>query len=218
MTAATALKTATEQSFAVTFFEEAKKVCDQIDTAKVEELATGLADLRARGGRMFILGVGGSAGNAGHMVNDFRKLCGIETYAPTDNVSELTARTNDEGWETIFSEWLKVSKLSKKTTRFSSSPLVAAMRSAMSARTCCARSTSPKKLARKCSASSAVTMATPIRKRIRACGSPSSMIAASPRIPKHSRRLSGIAWSRTRRCKRIKPSGKSRISRPRRSD
>lgn len=118
MTAATALKTATEQSFAVTFFEEAKKVCDQIDTAKVEELATGLADLRARGGRMFILGVGGSAGNAGHMVNDFRKLCGIETYAPTDNVSELTARTNDEGWETIFSEWLKVSKLSKNDALF----------------------------------------------------------------------------------------------------
>lgn len=106
------------QSFAEQFFEEAKSVCDRIDTAKIEELASALADLRARGGRMFILGVGGSAGNAGHMVNDFRKLCGIETYAPTDNVSELTARTNDEGWETIFSEWLKVSKLSKNDALF----------------------------------------------------------------------------------------------------
>lgn len=115
---ATQMQTEADVGFAATFFEEAKRVCDRIDTAKIEELATALADLRARGGRMFILGVGGSAGNAGHMVNDFRKLCGIETYAPTDNVSELTARTNDEGWETIFSEWLKVSKLSKNDALF----------------------------------------------------------------------------------------------------
>ena len=115
---ATAAKTQQDQSFTTLFFEEAKSVCDRIDTAKIEELANELADLRARGGRMFILGVGGSAGNAGHMVNDFRKLCGIETYAPTDNVSELTARTNDEGWETIFSGWLKVSKFSKNDAIF----------------------------------------------------------------------------------------------------
>lgn len=115
---ATQMRQATDSTFAVTFFEEAKKVCDSIDTAKVEELANALADLKKRNGRMFILGIGGSAGNAGHMVNDFRKLCNIETYAPTDNVSELTARTNDEGWETIFSEWLKVSKLSKNDALF----------------------------------------------------------------------------------------------------
>ena len=73
-----------------------------------------LLKVRENAGRLFILGVGGSAANASHAVNDFRKLCGIEAYAPTDNVAELTARTNDDGWETVFSEWLKVSKLSKK--------------------------------------------------------------------------------------------------------
>ena len=77
-------------------------------------MAQELVTLRARGGRLFILGVGGSAGNCSHAVNDFRKLCGIEAYAPVDNVSELTARTNDEGWETIFSGWLKVSRVTAK--------------------------------------------------------------------------------------------------------
>jgi D-sedoheptulose 7-phosphate isomerase len=76
-------------------------------------MVTGLAAVRERGGRLFILGVGGGAGHASHAVNDFRKLCGIESYAPTDNVSELTARTNDEGWETSFSAWLEVSRLSR---------------------------------------------------------------------------------------------------------
>jgi D-sedoheptulose 7-phosphate isomerase len=79
----------------------------------MESLAKELTSLRDRKGRLFVLGVGGSAGNASHAVNDFRKLCGIEAYAPTDNVSELTARTNDEGWDTIFSEWLKVSNLNE---------------------------------------------------------------------------------------------------------
>src|SRR5436853_6182183 len=74
-------------------------------------MATALARVRENGGRLFILGVGGSAGHAGHAVNDFRKICGFESYAPTDNVSELTARVNDEGWDTCFSEWLKVSRL-----------------------------------------------------------------------------------------------------------
>src|SRR5438270_11448008 len=74
-------------------------------------MATALAAVRERGGRLFILGVGGSAANASHAVNDFRKLCGIEAYAPTDNVSELTARTNDEGWETVFAGWLRTSRL-----------------------------------------------------------------------------------------------------------
>jgi len=93
------------------YFAGSRQISEQIDVEKVEALAKELVALRARGGRLFILGVGGSAGNASHAVNDFRKLCGIETYAPTDNVSELTARTNDEGWETVFVEWLKVSRL-----------------------------------------------------------------------------------------------------------
>src|SRR3954471_16474252 len=96
---------------AQTYFEEVVKVARQIDLPGVEKLASELAALRERGGRLFFLGVGGSAGNCSHAVNDFRKLAGIESYAPTDNVSELTARTNDEGWETVFAEWLRVSKL-----------------------------------------------------------------------------------------------------------
>jgi D-sedoheptulose 7-phosphate isomerase len=82
-----------------------------VDGDKVDAMARGLAEVRRRGGRLFILGVGGGAGHASHAVNDFRKLCSIESYAPTDNVSELTARTNDEGWETSFSAWLEVSRL-----------------------------------------------------------------------------------------------------------
>ena len=84
------------------YFEEAAEIAAKIDRDAVERIAAGLASVRDRGGRLFVLGVGGGAGNAGHSVNDFRKLCGIEAYAPTDNVSELTARTNDEGWETGF--------------------------------------------------------------------------------------------------------------------
>jgi D-sedoheptulose 7-phosphate isomerase len=96
----------------VDFFSGAAEISRRIDTVRVEALSAELAQLRERSGRLFILGVGGSAGNASHAVNDFRKLCGIEAYAPTDNVSELTARTNDEGWETVFVEWLRVSRLS----------------------------------------------------------------------------------------------------------
>lgn len=92
------------------FFNEVTQIAQQIDINAIEKLAYELKDLRERNGRLFILGVGGSAGNCSHAVNDFRKLCGIEAYAPVDNVSELTARTNDEGWDTIFSGWLKVSK------------------------------------------------------------------------------------------------------------
>src|ERR671934_436776 len=93
-----------------TYFEEVQKVAREIDLAAIERLARELKALRERGGRLFFLGVGGSAANCGHAVNDFRKLCGIEAYAPTDNVSELTARTNDEGWETVFAAWLRTSK------------------------------------------------------------------------------------------------------------
>ncbi|OGO90166.1 MAG: sugar isomerase [Coxiella sp. RIFCSPHIGHO2_12_FULL_42_15] len=101
-------------SHSKTYFSQSIDICNKINSNAVENLATELAKLRENDGRLFILGAGGSAANASHAVNDFRKLCGIETYAPTDNVSELTARTNDEGWETVFSEWLKVSKLNEK--------------------------------------------------------------------------------------------------------
>jgi D-sedoheptulose 7-phosphate isomerase len=94
------------------FFNEVTAIAKQINIEVIENLAHQLKDLRERNGRLFILGVGGSAGNCSHAVNDFRKLCGIEAYAPVDNVSELTARANDEGWDTIFSGWLKVSKAS----------------------------------------------------------------------------------------------------------
>ena len=97
-----------------TFLKHAAEVCNQIDAKAVERLVAELKALRERGGRLFITGVGGSAANASHAVNDFRKLCGIEAYAPTDNVSELTARTNDEGWETVFSGFIEVSQANDK--------------------------------------------------------------------------------------------------------
>ena len=100
-------------TFSEQFIEESIAVLRDIDADAVERVATGLAETRERGGRLFILGAGGSAGHASHAVNDFRKICGFEAYAPTDNVSELTARTNDEGWETTFIEWLKGSRLDR---------------------------------------------------------------------------------------------------------
>jgi len=98
-------------SFAKQFLTEVQQVVAALDTDAIEKCADELARVRERGGRLFILGVGGSAANASHAVNDFRKICGFEAYAPTDNVSELTARTNDDGWATIFAEWLKGSRL-----------------------------------------------------------------------------------------------------------
>ncbi|HEX9294687.1 MAG TPA: SIS domain-containing protein [Polyangiaceae bacterium] len=100
-------------SFSQLFLDETIQLIHEIDSAAIEGLAEGLAAVRAGGGRLFILGVGGSAGHASHAVNDFRKICGFEAYTPTDNVSELTARVNDEGWDTCFSEWLKGSRLCK---------------------------------------------------------------------------------------------------------
>jgi D-sedoheptulose 7-phosphate isomerase len=97
-------------SHAARFLDEVCETARRIEPDAIEALCDELAGLREREGRLFILGVGGSAGNCSHAVNDFRKLCGIEAYAPTDNVSELTARTNDEGWHTVFAEWLKVSR------------------------------------------------------------------------------------------------------------
>lgn len=101
-----------------TFFDEVVKIAQSIDAAGVEKLATELAALRQRGGRLFFLGVGGSAANCSHAVNDFRKLCGIEAYTPVDNVAELTARTNDEGWDTVFAAWLKTSRANKNDAVF----------------------------------------------------------------------------------------------------
>jgi D-sedoheptulose 7-phosphate isomerase len=101
-------------SFTQQFLAEASEIIAKLDTAAIDKTVAALADIRARGGRLFVLGVGGSASNAAHAVNDFRKIAGIETYSPTDNVSELTARTNDEGWETVFAEWLKGSRLNAK--------------------------------------------------------------------------------------------------------
>src|SRR5437016_4321941 len=105
-------------SHAQHYFEQAAQIAKTIDHQAVERIVAGLVDLRARGGRLFLLGVGGSAANCSHAVNDFRKICGIEAYAPTDNVSELTARTNDEGWASVFSEWLKVSRLAASDAVF----------------------------------------------------------------------------------------------------
>jgi D-sedoheptulose 7-phosphate isomerase len=99
--------------FTSRYLHESIDVLRKLDVSSIELLADGLQAVRAGGGRVFILGVGGSAGHASHAVNDFRKLCGIEAYAPTDNVSELTARVNDEGWDTCFSEWLRVSRVRK---------------------------------------------------------------------------------------------------------
>ena len=100
--------------FSAAFLGEVQQIANQLDSVAIEKVAVMLADVRERGGRLFILGVGGSAANASHAVNDFRKLAGVEAYAPTDNVSELTARTNDEGWATIFEAWLQVSRLRKR--------------------------------------------------------------------------------------------------------
>ena len=96
------------------FLQHAASVCAQLDADQIDRIAESLAGLRDAGGRLFVLGVGGSAGNAGHAVNDFRKLCDVEAYAPTDNISELTARTNDEGWETVFAGWLAGSRVGPK--------------------------------------------------------------------------------------------------------
>jgi D-sedoheptulose 7-phosphate isomerase len=99
------------RGFVDLYLEETLRAVRELDAAAIDAVAGGLGRVRDAGGRLFVLGVGGSAGHASHAVNDFRKICGFEAYAPTDNVSELTARVNDEGWETSFSEWLRVSRL-----------------------------------------------------------------------------------------------------------
>lgn len=101
-------------SHAETYLREVQEIAGSIDPAQLEAMATGIAAVRERGGRLFLLGVGGGAAHASHAVNDFRKICHLESYTPADNVSELTARTNDEGWETTYVEWLRTSRLSDK--------------------------------------------------------------------------------------------------------
>lgn len=104
----------TNTDFVRTYLGETAALLGKLSPESIEAVAQGLAAQRARDGRLFILGVGGSAGHASHAVNDFRKICGFEAYAPTDNVSELTARTNDEGWETVFAAWLKGSRINAR--------------------------------------------------------------------------------------------------------
>jgi D-sedoheptulose 7-phosphate isomerase len=101
-------------SYSKEHLREATEIIAKLDPALCETAVQLLASVRARGGRLFVLGIGGSAANASHAVNDFRKIAGIESYTPTDNVSELTARTNDDGWTSVFTEWLKGSRLSEK--------------------------------------------------------------------------------------------------------
>ena len=107
------IKTSTKK-----FINETLSTISSIETEKINLIANTIADIRKNNGRVFFLGVGGSAANCSHAVNDFRKLCNIECYCPTDNVSELTARTNDEGWDKVFEDWLKISKLNKKDLLF----------------------------------------------------------------------------------------------------
>lgn len=106
------------QFFLQRYFEEAAEVARRLDTVMADRMVARLVRLRDDGGRLFLVGVGGSAANCSHAVNDFRKLAGIEAYAPTDNVAELTARTNDEGWETVFVEWLKISQAGARDVLF----------------------------------------------------------------------------------------------------
>lgn len=105
-------------SYVETYLKEAAEIAGRLDASQIQRMVDLLVALRARRGRLFVLGVGGSAGNASHAVNDFRKICGIEAYTPVDNVSELTARVNDDGWESVFSRWLEVSRLSKEDLIF----------------------------------------------------------------------------------------------------
>jgi D-sedoheptulose 7-phosphate isomerase len=108
----------TSRSYPEQYLAETVEICTRLDAAVIDRIADLLADVRQRCGRIFFLGVGGSAANCGHAVNDFRKICGIECYAPTDNVAELTARTNDEGWASVFVEWLRGSRLSARDLIF----------------------------------------------------------------------------------------------------
>ena len=118
MNSKASLKKMLKKTFTENYLDESMEIFKKIDTKKLEKIISTIVEIRKNKGRIFFLGVGGSAANASHAVNDFRKLAGIECYAPTDNVSELTARTNDEGWKTVCKGWLKISKLNKKDLIF----------------------------------------------------------------------------------------------------
>ena len=107
-----------QSNFTEQFLSEARQIIDQLNVQDIEDMIEILCQTRSAGGRLIVLGIGGSAANASHLVNDFRKIAGIEAYAPTDNVSELTSRTNDEGWEGVFSAWLRTSRLCERDTVF----------------------------------------------------------------------------------------------------
>ncbi len=153
-------------------------------------MATGLASVRAAGGRLFILGVGGSAGHASHAVNDFRKICGFEAYAPTDNVSELTARVNDEGWDTSFIEWLKGSRL-----RAGDGVLVFSVGGGNREKNVSVNLVRSLELARearpRCSASWGATGGSPSRSPTRASSCP---LVASERVTPHTEGLAAVLW------------------------
>lgn len=154
-------------NFTESFLAEVQQVTAGLNVAAIEKMVDELAALRERGGRLFILGVGGSAGNASHAVNDFRKICGFEAYAPTDNVSELTARTNDEGWATVLAAWLTGSRINAKDALLIFS-VGGGNLEKTSARISSARSNSRSPSAHLCSASWAATAVTPRRRRTRA--------------------------------------------------
>ena len=181
-------------TFSKEFLSESVAVIDAIDTERIEEVAHGLAALRERGGRLFILGVGGSAGHASHAVNDFRKICDIESYAPTDNVSELTARVNDEGWDTTFAEWLRGSRLSANDALLVFSVGGGDEAKGVSANIVAALRLARRSGARRSSASWAATAAPP-----RSSPRPPSsfrrfMPSTSPRTPRDCARWSGTCW------------------------
>ncbi len=186
-------------TFTKQYLTETVEIVSSIDPDVVDAVADGLAAVREGGGRLFILGVGGSAGHAGHAVNDFRKLCGFEAYAPTDNVSELTARTNDEGWDTTFSAWLEGSRLGAgdgvlvfsvgggDAERNVSANIVGALRAGGRARR------------RASSASSVATAGTPPRSPTPPSSSRRCTPSASPRTPRACAPWCGTSSSPTRR-------------------
>ena len=155
-------------NFAKDFLEESVTVISSLDADSVEQVAEGLANVRNRGGRLFILGVGGSAGHASHAVNDFRKICGFEAYTPTDNVSELTARANDEGWDTTFAEWLKGAPARPDVTGGRSSPSAGATPSGTCRPTSSPLCSWPRSAAPRSTASSDATAGRPPSWRMRA--------------------------------------------------
>ena len=174
----------------------------------------GSARVRDGGGRLFILGVGGSAGHASHAVNDFRKICGFEAYAPTDNVSELTARVNDEGWDTSFAEWLKVSRLEPRDALLVFSVGGGNREKNVSANLVRAARARARAGRAPCSASSARTAAPRKRRPTRASSSRPCRPIASRRTPRGSARWSGTCWSATRAQARRDQVGIDQVARP----